>query len=106
MNPHLRNALEVIAFIVVVALIWIAVPVQAHSVDCAGRGDIDQARFESHRKMAETCGPLTGEEHLACNRAFLIAQPLDCKPLSAEDAGRCAAVGDPRTFDVEWTVRF
>ncbi len=33
MNHHLRNALEVIAFIIVVSLIWIAIPTHAHAAD-------------------------------------------------------------------------
>ena len=37
MNPRLRDALEVIAFIVVVSLIWIAIPVDGSSVECSGR---------------------------------------------------------------------
>lgn len=31
MNHHLRSALEVIAFIIVVSLIWIAIPAPAHA---------------------------------------------------------------------------
>lgn len=33
MNHHVRNALEVIAFIIVVSLIWIAIPIHAHAAD-------------------------------------------------------------------------
>ena len=33
MNRHLRNLLEFIAFVAVTALIWVAVPVQAHTAD-------------------------------------------------------------------------
>jgi hypothetical protein len=33
MNRYLRNLLEFVAFVAVTAIIWIAVPVEAHSAD-------------------------------------------------------------------------
>jgi hypothetical protein len=35
MKHHLRTALEVVVYIVVVSLIWIAIPAPAHAIDHA-----------------------------------------------------------------------
>ena len=43
MNPNLRDALEILVFVVVVSLICIAIPVQAHDTEGAGRSGIDHA---------------------------------------------------------------
>lgn len=93
MNPRLRNALELIAFIVVVTLICIAIPIptQAHGIDCSGRSGIDLARCERHQKMAARCGPIKGEAHFVCDREFLLAHPLECKVLAGDDGKRCQA---------------
>ena len=41
MNPNLRDALEILAFVVVVSLICIAIPVQAHGTEGGRRSGID-----------------------------------------------------------------
>ncbi len=53
-----------------------------HVGDCAKREGIEQARCERHMKMAEKCGSLKGEAHFACDREFLIANPLSCEKQS------------------------
>ena len=93
MPRRLRTLLEVLTFIVVVSLIWIAVPVQAHGVDCSGKGGIDLARCERHQKMAELCEAKKDDAHFACDREFLLAHPLSCAALQGNDARQCQAEG-------------
>jgi hypothetical protein len=91
MHSPLRTALDLIALMAVVSLSSIAVPVQAHSVDCTGKAGIDLARCERHQKMAEKCGPIKGDAHFACDREFLLAHPLQCGALNGADIQRCTA---------------
>ncbi|HEY2977774.1 MAG TPA: hypothetical protein VGJ35_07370, partial [Burkholderiaceae bacterium] len=37
------------------------------------------------------CGPIKGDAHFACDREFLLANPLQCSALGDDDAKRCAA---------------
>ena len=79
MHPQLRNALEVNAFVAVVALICVAIPVPAHGVDCAGRTGIELARCE--RCQAEvsafkTCEPQAGRDFMRCVRDEVKASPI------------------------------
>lgn len=91
MPKTLRDVFEIALFVVVVSLIWVAIPVQAHGIDCAAKTGIDLLRCERHQRMAEQCGPLAGDAHFACDREFLLANPLSCQALSGEDPKRCAA---------------
>lgn len=93
MPTRLRTWLEILAFIAVVTLIWLAIPwpAAAHKVDCAGRTGIDLARCERHQAMAAKCGPIQGEAHLVCDREFLLAHPLRCEALSSDETKRCEA---------------
>ena len=91
MPPTPRSAPAVIASMVVAALTCIATSVHAHGIDCTGRAGIDLARCERHQAMAAQCGPLKGEAHFTCDRAFLLANPLHCKALASDDAKRCQA---------------
>ena len=87
----LRNVFEVVLFIAVVSVIWVAIPVQAHSIDCGAKTGVDLLRCERHQKMAEQCGPLVGEAHFACDREFLLSNPLSCQALGGDDPKRCAS---------------
>jgi hypothetical protein len=93
MPERLRATLEVLAFIVAVVLIWLAIPLpaEAHTIDCSKRSGIDLARCERHQKMAAKCGPIQGDAHFACDREFLLGNPLDCKTFSGDAAQRCEA---------------
>ena len=74
-------------------LAWLAVTGCAahHTIDCSGRSGIELARCERHQTMAAQCGPIAGDAHFACDRAFLLANPLRCDALGSDDATRCAA---------------
>jgi hypothetical protein len=63
----------------------------AHVSGCDKKEGIEKMRCERHIKMAEKCGPLKGDAHFACDREFLIANPLDCTKLTDKAADSCAA---------------
>jgi hypothetical protein len=60
-----------------------------HSFDCARRAGVEKARCERHEAMFAKCGPLKGDEHHACDREFLLANPLRCERLEGGEAGKC-----------------
>jgi len=93
MNHRPCRLLRLLASIAVAAPVWTVMPVQAqsHRFDCETRSGIDRARCERHERMYAKCGPLKGEEHFACDREFLLVNPLDCSKLDGDDAKRCAA---------------
>jgi hypothetical protein len=97
MNTRLRETIEPLVFLAAVAAICVAIPfeagAQAHTVECGQRSGIDRARCERHQKMAAQCGPLKGEAHFACDREFLLANPLVCPALAGADVQRCEAEG-------------
>ncbi len=62
-----------------------------HVGPCAKKPGVEQLRCERHMHMAEKCGPLKGDAHFACDRAFLLANPLVCHSLSGKAADACAA---------------
>jgi len=64
---------------------------QSHQFDCATKQGIDRARCERHEKMYAKCGPIKGDAHFACDREFLLANPLDCKAVGFADAKACEA---------------
>jgi hypothetical protein len=76
---------------VAAGLLWLAGPLQAHTIDCSGRAGIELARCERHQKMAAQCGPIKGDAHFVCDREFLLANPLQCTGLDGDDAKRCSA---------------
>jgi hypothetical protein len=88
----LRSRIDVAAL---AGALWLAsslLPASAaHMPNCDGRKGIDLARCERHQKMAGKCGELTGEAHYACDREFLMANPLECKALEGEERKQCAA---------------
>ncbi len=57
--------------------------------DCTTLAGISKARCERHERMYETCHAIRGEAHHECDRQFIVANPLDCRTLSAEDARAC-----------------
>ncbi len=63
----------------------------AHVTSCDGKEGFDKSRCERHIKMAEKCGPLKGDSHFACDREFLIANPIDCAKLTNKAADSCVA---------------
>jgi hypothetical protein len=65
--------------------------VNAHVSGCDKKEGIEKSRCERHVKMAEKCGPLKGDAHFACDREFLIANPLDCTKLADKAADSCVA---------------
>jgi hypothetical protein len=62
-----------------------------HVSGCEKKDGIEKLRCERHLKMAEKCGPLKGDAHFACDREFLIANPLDCMKLEDKAATSCTA---------------
>jgi len=89
MRSFLHRLLRVASFAAVAASVAWGAP--AHTIDCSGRSGIELARCERHQKMAERCGPIKGEAHFACDREFLLANPLRCDGLAGDDQKRCAA---------------
>jgi hypothetical protein len=67
----------------------LAAPAAAHVVECAKLRGVDKARCERHEGMFRKCGPLKDEAHHACDREFLLANPLNCGALQGNDAERC-----------------
>lgn len=63
----------------------------SHVSNCEKRDGVEKLRCERHEKMYAKCGPLKGAEHHACDREFLLANPLVCKPLSGKAAEVCEA---------------
>jgi hypothetical protein len=68
-----------------------AQPKDGHVASCAQKEGVEKARCERHSKMAEKCGPLKGDAHFACDREFLMANPLDCSKLTSKAAEACNA---------------
>ena len=62
-----------------------------HMSGCEKKDGIEKLRCERHLKMAEKCGPLKGDAHFACDREFLLANPLECAKLADKAANSCAA---------------
>ena len=62
-----------------------------HVSGCEKKDGIEKLRCERHLKMAEKCGPLQGDSHFACDREFLLANPLECAKLTDKAANSCAA---------------
>jgi hypothetical protein len=66
-------------------------PKDEHVGNCAKKEGVDKVRCERHSKMAEKCGQLKGDAHFACDREFLMANPLDCSKFSGKAADACNA---------------
>lgn len=64
---------------------------QSHVGDCTKKDGVEKARCERHEKMAEKCGAIKGPAHHVCDRDFLLANPLVCKPLAGKSAAACDA---------------
>ena len=75
----------------VVLLAFLAAPaIGQHTFDCAKRSGVEKARCERHESMFAKCGSLKGDEHHACDREYLLANPLKCDGQPGEEAARCA----------------
>jgi hypothetical protein len=83
--------MKIPSFLTFLMLAGSALAASAHEMNCEQRSGIDKARCERHAVMAGKCGPLKGEAHFACDREFLIANPLDCSKLQGNDARACQA---------------
>lgn len=66
-----------------------ALPAFAHVSDCAKQQGVAKARCDRHAEMYKKCGTLKGDAHYDCDRAFLLANPLQCTQWSGDDAARC-----------------
>lgn len=62
-----------------------------HVGACGKKSGVEALRCERHMKMAEKCGPLTGDAHFQCDREFLLANPLTCSSLKGDDGKACTA---------------
>ena len=67
---------------------------QSHVGACDQKDAVEKARCQRHEKMFEKCGAIKGPAHHACDREFLLATPLDCKPFTGDAAKRCLAEGE------------
>ncbi len=72
-------------------MLCISFVASGHVGPCAKKQGTEQLRCERHMQMAEKCGPLKGDAHFACDREFLLANPLVCQPLNGKAAAACAA---------------
>jgi hypothetical protein len=75
----------------VLFMLCLAPQSHAHVGACSDREGVEKARCERHTKMADKCGPLKGDAHFACDREFLIANPLDCTKLADMAKTSCEA---------------
>jgi hypothetical protein len=73
------------------SLLALAAPTIAHTSDCAKKDGMEKLRCERHVEMAKKCGPLKGEAHFICDREFLLANPISCKPLTVKALVACEA---------------
>ena len=82
-----------LALLCALSCLSVALPTRAesHVGSCVKKDGVERARCERHEKMAEKCGLIKGEAHFACDREFLIANPLDCKKQSGKAAEACEA---------------
>ena len=71
------------------AVLASALPAAAHFAECTTMDGVRKARCERHMDMYKKCGPLQGDAHFACDREFLIANPLQCDKFSGDEAGKC-----------------
>ena len=71
------------------ALLSAALPALAHTGDCSTQSGVAKARCERHEAMYKQCYLLKGDEHFACDRTYLLANPLKCDTFSGDDAARC-----------------
>lgn len=63
----------------------------AHVADCSRFDGVAQLRCERHVRMADKCGLLKGPAHHACDREFLLANPLNCSVLKEGQRPACDA---------------
>ena len=62
-----------------------------HVGSCAKATGVNKARCERHETMAAKCGAVKGDAHFACDREYLIANPLDCTKLAGVESAQCKA---------------
>ena len=63
----------------------------AHVADCSRFDGVAQLRCERHVRMMDKCGLLKGTAHHACDREFLLANPLNCSVLKEGQRTLCDA---------------
>lgn len=77
--------------LVAILLLTAACQSRPHVSACDARTGVEQARCLRHEKMFVQCGPLKDEAHFACDREFLLANPLQCGAFSGKAAESCRA---------------
>ncbi len=80
-----------IEFFALIVLFLLSTPALAHTSDCIKRDGMEKLRCERHVEMAKKCGPIKGEVHFVCDREFLLANPISCKPLADKVLASCEA---------------
>ena len=93
MSAPLHSPSRCIALPLYAALLLAVVSAWAHEVDCSAKKGLDLARCQRHVKMAGRCEPVKGDAHYACDREFMIANPLACSALEGADQAQCQAEG-------------
>jgi len=85
------NLVAVLLSLAVLSAAVVPAFAQSHVGDCSKKDGVEKSRCERHEKMALKCGPLKGDAHFVCDREFLLANPLNCKPFAGKAAGECDA---------------
>ncbi|NJR72174.1 MAG: hypothetical protein HC782_03665 [Gammaproteobacteria bacterium] len=80
-----------IAFSLSFSLFVVSTATFAHTSDCAKKSGMEKLRCERHVEMAKKCGPIKGDAHFVCDRAFLLANPISCKSLTDKALVACDA---------------
>ena len=83
--------MKVKLLLIVCAMAVVPAFAQSHVADCAKQDGVEKSRCERHQKMAVECGPIKGEGHFVCDREFLLANPLQCKPFTGKAQIECEA---------------
>jgi hypothetical protein len=83
--------MQFIKTLTAITLFALVTPTIAHTNDCAKKDGMEKLRCERHVEMAKKCGPLKGEAHFVCDREFLLANPISCKPLADKTLAACEA---------------
>jgi hypothetical protein len=72
------------------AVLACALPAGAHTSDCSKQSGVGKARCERHEAMYKQCGAVKGDEHFACDRSYLLANPLKCEGYEGTEVARCS----------------
>jgi hypothetical protein len=92
------NTIKYLAVAFLTAGAMLAPEAEAHVGDCSKKEGVEKLRCERHTKMAEKCGSIKGDAHFACDREFLLANLLVCKPLEGKDKEFAACEAELKAF--------